>query len=50
MSSGGQVVSLQSPMGIVKTQHCSALLIGFVAESSGERLKEDFVEILNSAR
>lgn len=48
--SGGQTVLMQSPMGIVRTQHCWAVLMGFVVDSFGPQLKQDFTEILNSAR
>jgi hypothetical protein len=50
VDSGGQAVLMQSPMGIVKTKHCWAMMMGFVADSFGAQLKDDFTEILGSAR
>jgi hypothetical protein len=41
---------MQSPMGIVKTKHCWALMIGYAPDSFGSRLEEDFMKVLNSAR
>jgi hypothetical protein len=50
VDSGGQAVLMQSPMGVVKTKHCWAMMMGFVADSFGAQLKDDFTEILGSAR
>ena len=41
---------MQSPMGIVKTKHCWALMIGYAPDSFGSQLEEDFMKVLNSAR
>jgi hypothetical protein len=50
VDSGGQTVLMQSPMGFVRTKHCWGMMIGFVTDSFGPQLKEDFTKILNSAR
>jgi len=48
--SGGQTILMQSPMGIVKTKNCWVLMIGYVQDSYGPQLEEDFLKILKSAK
>ena len=48
--SGGQAAPMRSPMGIVKTKHCWAMLMGFTTDAFGSQLKDDVMKILGSAR
>jgi hypothetical protein len=50
LEASGQTVSLQSPMGIVRTEDCWLLMIGYGPESTGAELERDFEAILKSAR
>jgi hypothetical protein len=50
VDAGGQTVSLQIPMGIVRSKHCWVLMLGYTPDSSGQQLEEDFTRILKTAR
>ena len=50
VDAGGQTVLLQSPVGIVRTNQCWLLMIGYTPDASGTQLEEDFINIIKSAR
>lgn len=50
VDAGGHTVSLQIPMGIVRSKHCWVLMLGYTPDSSGPQLEEDFNKIINTAR
>ncbi|HWR71811.1 MAG TPA: hypothetical protein VN604_01435 [Nitrospirota bacterium] len=41
---------MQSPMAVVKTKDCWALMIGYVQDAYGPQLEEDFMKVLESAK
>ncbi len=43
-------VVMQSPMAVVKTKDCWALMIGYVQDAYGPQLEEDFMKVLDSAK
>jgi hypothetical protein len=50
VSSGGQMLTLQSPLGIVKSEKGWIMMIGYVPDAGGPQLEEDFLMILKSTR
>ena len=50
VDAGGHTVSLQIPMGIVRSKHCWVLMLGYTPDSSGQQLEEDFTRIIKTAR
>ena len=50
VDAGGQIVLLQSPLGIVRTKQCWLLMIGYTPDTSGAQLEEDFLTIIKSAQ
>jgi hypothetical protein len=50
IDAGGTTVSLQSPMGIIKSRAGWILLLGFTPDSSGGKLEEDFLKMIKSAK
>lgn len=47
---GGATVSLQTPMGIIKSKAGWILTLGFTPDSSGGQLEEDFLKMIKSAK
>jgi hypothetical protein len=47
---GGATVSLQTPMGIIKSKAGWILMLGFTPDSSGGQLEEDFLKMIKSAK
>ncbi len=50
IDAGGTTVSLQTPMGIIKSRAGWILMLGFTPDSSGGQLEEDFVKMIKSAK
>jgi hypothetical protein len=50
VEASGQIVFLESPMGIVETKNCWALFIGYTPASSGPQLEEDFLKMIKSVK
>ena len=50
LDSGGIMVTLQSPMAVMKTKKSWILMIGYVPDASGAKMEEDFLKILKSAK
>jgi len=50
VETGGQMVTLESPMGIVETKNGWVLMIGYSPATFGPQLEEDFFKIINSVK
>ena len=50
IDAGGTTVSLQTPMGIIKSRAGWILMLGFTPNSSGGQLEEDFLKMIKSAK
>ena len=50
VDAGGTTVLLQSPMGIMEVSEGWILMLGFVPDSSGGQLEEDFLKMIKSAK
>ncbi len=50
VASGSQTLTLQSPMGIVKSDKGWILMIGYVPDANGPQMEEDFSKILRSTK
>jgi len=50
LDAGSMTVTLQSPMAVMKTKKSWILMIGYVPDTSGVKMEEDFLKILKSAK
>ncbi|MBT8352563.1 MAG: hypothetical protein KJO26_15200 [Deltaproteobacteria bacterium] len=50
IDAGSMTVTLQSPMAVMKTKKSWILMIGYVPDTSGAKMEEDFLKILKSAK
>jgi len=46
----GKTVFLQAPMGIIETEACWILMLGFTPDATGSQLEEAFLKMIHSAR